>query len=161
MGKSTRKIYVVRQGSDGKFYPYIDSDNGDSTIHEARREAARLNAEQRIYAVCRDADGRHYVYIDPDTDSGMTLEAATAEAERRNNQPEPEQSIESYGIMGIGGIGTYEENEMPQIPTVAQIERQERLERQATCCRRCGRSDVFDGAMFTTLGSSGICDDCV
>lgn len=31
---------------------------------------------------------------------------------------------------------------------------------RATTCRRCSKSDLFDGAMFTTDPSSGLCDDC-
>ena len=58
---------------------------------------------------------------------------------------------------GIGGLGHYEEP--PVIPTVAQIERLERLEARSTVCRRCGQSDAFDGAMFTT-GGGDVCDDC-
>ena len=73
----------------------------------------------------------------------------------------PEQPPQTYDFdrgFGIGGLARYEEP--PFIPTVAQMERLERLEAQATYCRRCGQSDVFDGAMFTTDRSSGLCDDC-
>ena len=59
--------------------------------------------------------------------------------------------------LGIGGLGTHQE--MPIIPTVAAIERVERLEAEMIVCRRCGASDVFDGAMFTD-GGGDICDDC-
>lgn len=59
---------------------------------------------------------------------------------------------------GIGGIGRLEEK--PIVPTEAALERYERLEAQATYCRRCGQSDAFDGAMFTTDPASGLCDDC-
>lgn len=59
---------------------------------------------------------------------------------------------------GIGGLGRHVE--APVIPTIAQMKRLERLEAQAHSCRRCGESDVFDGAMFTTAPSSGLCDDC-
>lgn len=31
---------------------------------------------------------------------------------------------------------------------------------RATTCRRCDKSDLFDGAMFTTDSASGLCDDC-
>ena len=58
---------------------------------------------------------------------------------------------------GIGGLGRYVED--PIIPTVAQIERHEKMEAQATFCSRCGESDAFDGAMFTT-GGGNVCDDC-
>ena len=63
------------------------------------------------------------------------------------------------GGFGIGGLGRYEEP--PFIPTKAQMDKLECMEARATYCRRCGESDVFDGAMFTTLASSGLCDDCV
>lgn len=60
--------------------------------------------------------------------------------------------------LGIGGAGSYVEQ--PIIPTIAAIKRVERMEQRATYCKRCGDSDVFDGAMFTTARGSGICDDC-
>ena len=59
---------------------------------------------------------------------------------------------------GIGGINRLQEDLI--IPTKAAFERYERLEARATYCRRCGKSDVFDGAMFTTDPASGLCDDC-
>ena len=60
--------------------------------------------------------------------------------------------------LGVGGLGSYQES--PTIPSITAIERMEQLERKATRCRRCGADDVFDGAMFTTDPSSGLCDDC-
>jgi len=62
-------------------------------------------------------------------------------------------------VFGIGGIGVFSENEMPIIPSVAAIERMEKLEKTDVICRRCGASQNFDGAMFTTSGTN-ICDDC-
>lgn len=59
---------------------------------------------------------------------------------------------------GIGGLGRHQEP--PTIPTAEQIERIERLEQDDVICRRCGASMNFDGAMFTTGGFSGLCDDC-
>ena len=59
--------------------------------------------------------------------------------------------------LGIGGLGRHEEP--PIVPTVKAIKRLERMEAGATHCRRCGCSDVFDGAMFTT-GGGDVCDDC-
>lgn len=59
--------------------------------------------------------------------------------------------------LGIGALGTFVE-ELP-VPTVAQIERYERKMATATVCRRCGKDDAYDGAMFTT-GGDNICDDC-
>jgi hypothetical protein len=58
---------------------------------------------------------------------------------------------------GIGGLRRHEED---HVPTAAEIARGEELKRQARYCRRCGCSDIFDGAMFTTDPASGICDDC-
>ena len=60
--------------------------------------------------------------------------------------------------LGIGGLGSYQEP--PFIPTVAQMERMDQMEASATTCRKCGESDVMDGAMFSTDRSSGLCDDC-
>jgi hypothetical protein len=60
--------------------------------------------------------------------------------------------------LGIGGLGRHIE-EKP-VPTVEQVKRLEQMEARATYCRKCGQSDVFDGAMFTTDPSSGLCDDC-
>lgn len=73
---------------------------------------------------------------------------------------EHRQEQESSAILGIGGIGIYADNEMPIVPSERAIARLERMEKRATYCRRCGQSDVFDGAMFTTLGGTNICDDC-
>ena len=58
---------------------------------------------------------------------------------------------------GIGGLGRHVEP--TTVPTVAQMARLEKMEARARYCRRCGQSDVFDGAMFTT-GGGDICDDC-
>lgn len=60
---------------------------------------------------------------------------------------------------GIGGLGRFVED--PIIPTIAQMKKLEQLEAQATYCRMCGESDVFDGAMFGNNGkSSRLCNDC-
>lgn len=63
----------------------------------------------------------------------------------------------SHSGLGIGGLAHYEEP--PIVPTLEQIERMEKLESRARHCRRCGATDVFDGAMFTN-GGGDICDDC-
>lgn len=65
----------------------------------------------------------------------------------------------SSAIFSVGGIHIAIENETPIIPTMAAIERVEQMERKMVVCRRCGCSDLFDGAMFTT-GGGDICDDC-
>lgn len=59
---------------------------------------------------------------------------------------------------GIGGLGRHEET--PAIPTIEQLERMKQAQRRARRCRRCGQTEL-DGAMFTTMPSSGICDDCI
>ena len=61
------------------------------------------------------------------------------------------------GGFGIGGLGNYQEP--PTIPTIAQMARLEEMEARARYCQKCGESDVFDGAMFTT-GGGDVCDDC-
>ena len=94
-------------------------------------------------------------------DSGLLpiiLEQHTRDEHAKQANEAP--ANEYHGVMGIGGIGTYAENEMPVIPSVAAIECMERMEARARYCRRCGQSDVFDGAMFTTDRGSGLCDDC-
>ena len=60
--------------------------------------------------------------------------------------------------LGIGGINN--DQSAPFVPSVAAIERMQRLHDTDTVCRRCGASANFDGAMFTTLGGTNICDDC-
>jgi predicted molibdopterin-dependent oxidoreductase YjgC len=61
--------------------------------------------------------------------------------------------------LGIGGINN--DQQIPAIPTVQAIKRVQQLRNTDTVCRRCGASKNFDGAMFTTLAGSNICDDCV
>lgn len=63
----------------------------------------------------------------------------------------------THSGLGVGGAGSYVEPTI--IPTIAAIERVERMEKRATYCRKCGQSDVWDGAMFTT-GGGDVCDDC-
>lgn len=55
------------------------------------------------------------------------------------------------------GLGRHEEK--PIAATAVQIGRMEAQARRERICRRCGQSDIFDGAMFTT-GGGNICDDC-
>lgn len=63
----------------------------------------------------------------------------------------------SHSGLGIGGLARHVEE--PFVPTIRQMKRWEQMEQQARYCRRCGESDVFDGAMFTT-GGGNVCDDC-
>jgi hypothetical protein len=44
-------------------------------------------------------------------------------------------------------------------PSERAIGRYERAVSKAIICRRCGTSSL-NGAMFTTMSGSGICDDC-
>jgi len=77
--------------------------------------------------------------------------------------PKPEQaqqwqSMDVDSGLGIGGINN--DQAMPFIPSVRAIERVQKMHDTDTICKRCGASANFDGAMFTTLGGSNICDDC-
>jgi len=72
-------------------------------------------------------------------------------------EPIEQAPLDFDGGFGIGGLGRHDEP--GRIPTIAQIERMERIEREMIVCRRCGASDIIDGAMFTT-GGGNICDDC-
>jgi hypothetical protein len=69
------------------------------------------------------------------------------------------KAAESTAIFGIGGIGIATENETPIIPSARAVERVQRMHDTDVVCRRCGASQNFDGAMFTT-GGGDICDDC-
>ena len=61
--------------------------------------------------------------------------------------------------LGIGGINN--DQSRRTIPSAEAIERMQRMKNTDTVCRRCGASQNFDGAMFSTIGqSSRICDDC-
>ena len=94
-------------------------------------------------------------------DGTMTRAEAEAERDRLNHSvldQEPSQSYDFDRGFGIGGLARYAEP--PVIPTVQQMERVAKLEAQAVRCRRCGDTDMFDGAMFTTDAASGLCDDC-
>ena len=64
----------------------------------------------------------------------------------------------SHSGLGIGGLAHYDEP--PVVPSVAAIKRAEKIEAEMQTCRRCGASDLLDGAMFTTMAGSGYCDDC-
>ncbi|MFA5836189.1 MAG: hypothetical protein WC837_04450 [Bellilinea sp.] len=63
------------------------------------------------------------------------------------------------GGLGIGGINN--DQTLPIIPTTEALERVQKLHDTDTICRRCGASKNFDGAMFTTMAGSEICDDCI
>jgi len=59
--------------------------------------------------------------------------------------------------LGIGGINN--DQTMPFVPSVAAIKRVQRMRDNDVVCLRCGASQNFDGAMFTT-GGGDVCDDC-
>lgn len=118
------------------------------THHGARGTVLQVDAEKR--------DG--YIYY---VDFGALVCWFKPEHLRPEDSEKavPVVEDEYCGAMGIGGVGVYADNEMPTVPSIAAIERVSRMEREATYCRRCGQSDAFDGAMFTT-GGCDICDDC-
>lgn len=68
------------------------------------------------------------------------------------------QSMDIESGLGIGGINN--DQSMPTIPSLRALDRVQKMHDTDTVCRRCGASKNFGGAMFTTLGGSGICDDC-
>lgn len=72
--------------------------------------------------------------------------------------PAQRESWDADSGLGIGGINN--DQTMPIVPSVAAIARVQRMHDTDTVCRRCGASAHFDGAMFTTLGGTNICDDC-
>lgn len=76
------------------------------------------------------------------------------------DQPKTQEwrSVDVDSGLGIGGINN--DQSMPTIPSVRAIERVQKMHDTDTICRKCGASENFDGAMFTTLGGSNICDDC-
>lgn len=91
--------------------------------------------------------------------NGLPTECAAcgapyAEQPKQQTQPEPES------VFGIGGIGIYSENEAMPIPSETAMRRFDELMAHARYCKRCGRNDVIDGAMFTTNARPGYCDDC-
>lgn len=60
--------------------------------------------------------------------------------------------------LGIGGAGSHVE--VPIVPSTRTANKIIEMSRRARRCRRCGQTDLFDGAMFTTNPGSGLCDDC-
>jgi hypothetical protein len=83
----------------------------------------------------------------------------TSEAIQPQRVPVAEyQSMDIDSGLGIGGINN--DQSMPVIPSLRAIERVQKMHDTDTICKRCGQSENFDGAMFTTLGGSNICDDC-
>jgi len=73
-------------------------------------------------------------------------------------RPTESKSMDIDSGLGIGGLATYEEP--PMVPSVAAIEKHAARVRAAQRCKRCGQTEL-DGAMFTTIAGSGICDDCI
>jgi len=108
----------------------------------------------------RHCDKMHNLAMDAAKALGMSTEwIAQKDAEFYGASVQDESSRDfSHSGLGIGGLSGHIE-EVPVL-TIAQIERMERIERKMMVCRRCGSSDLLDGAMFTTCPSSGLCDDC-
>jgi hypothetical protein len=69
------------------------------------------------------------------------------------------RSMDIDSGLGIGEINN--DQSMPSIPSARAIERVQKMHDTDMICKLCGASAKFDGAMFTTLGGSNICDDCV
>lgn len=81
-----------------------------------------------------------------------------SEADHKYYPVQQSEPTDFDGGLGIGGLGRHEEK--PVAPTASQVGRMEKLAAKAKTCRRCGQTDVFDGAMFTTASGGSICDDC-
>jgi hypothetical protein len=142
----------------GKQFKLIQPRQGHArnTVYE-RVDCSRMTGDAR-YGNARYVDpdlGDVYLRFDPDTD---VRPIHITHPQRLN----PAQSTESpldfdSGGFGIGGLARYEER--PVVPSERALKCYEKMAQRATRCRRCGQTDVFDGAMFTTLGGD-ICDDC-
>jgi hypothetical protein len=74
------------------------------------------------------------------------------------NDPKNTKLYDTDSGLGIRGINN--DQSLPTIPSEHEIERLQQMQDTDIVCKRCGASKNFDGAMFTTLGGSGICDDC-
>lgn len=106
----------------------------------------------RVVAIDSNANHPYQVKIDGDPDLFWYHQTML--------EPEGDDTIPhdfDQGF-GIGGLGRH--TEKPFVPTITQMQRLERIEAQAIYCRKCGQSDIIDGAMFTTDAHSGLCDDC-
>jgi hypothetical protein len=96
--------------------------------------------------------GVHHAYH-PESELG------TAETIHPQRVPVAEyQSMDIDSGLGTGGIDN--DQSVPIIPSLRAIERVQKMHDTDTVCKRCGQSANFDGAMFTTLCGSNICDDC-
>ena len=108
-----------------------------------------------------DAAGHHYM---AGQGYGFLTEAAAQEAIEAAAAALPTQQTEAQTIcepvLGIGAIGIYAANEMPVIPSIEGLARLEKRLASEQVCKRCGASSL-DGAMFTTIAGSGVCDDCI
>ena len=97
-------------------------------------------------------------FLEPALAEHIKREHPKSKRKRRGNRVQPTNSTSDFDRgFGIGGLGRHQED--PMIPTVAQMEKMDRMRARATRCRRCGQTDMFHGAMFTTVGGD-ICDDC-
>ncbi len=109
----------------------------------------------KTYTISREQlesqPGRNSILYPGVTDSGEYIYSEV------DNRFSPVAPVDFDSGLGIGGLGRH--IEQPVVPTIAAIERVERTEKTAIYCRKCGQSDVWDGAMFTT-GGGDVCDDC-
>lgn len=145
----------------------------DRIIRECEDEDA-LDAEELVYLeqIKTVADLKNFTTDGSGKMVGLAADAAKALGqssewiareidgefyEESGAQAENSRDFGHSGL-GIGGLGRHIEETL--IPSVEAIVRVEKMEAQAQYCKQCGESDVFDGAMFTTMAGSGYCDDC-
>ena len=125
----------------------------------------------QVWNVRFDVENNQYIaYREREAFIGYreTEQAAAEEAQRLNirdglvkSNPQYIESENSHDFsssgLGIGGINN--DQSLPEIPSIAAMDRVQRMMDTDIICRRCGASQNFDGAMFTT-GGGDICDDC-
>lgn len=86
----------------------------------------------------------------------LTVDGELSKSDAKAKRSRLNAELGTSGL-GIGGLGSH--TEQAPAPTAEMIGRVEQMEREAMVCRSCGSSEL-SGAMFTTMASSGICDDC-
>lgn len=60
--------------------------------------------------------------------------------------------------LGIGGINN--DQSAPFVPSIKAAQKMDATNKRTRKCCRCGQTDTYHGAMFTTLSGGNICDDC-
>lgn len=124
------------------------------TVYINDRSSVWHGQPRRVEKITRN----EYAYL---LDDGFYYPEKLLSAESPVSSPPTSAQWETMDIdtgLGIGGIAN--DQSMPFVPSIAAIKRVQRLHDTDIVCRRCGASAKFDGAMFTTLGGSNICDDC-